>query len=197
MMDAASAYDARAAEYAALFGKVAASAREDRDRIGTWADDVRGPALDLGCGPGHWTDLLHRRAAGPVVGVDPAPAFLDLARVAFPGVAFRAGGWADLAPDGTLGGVLAWYSLIHVPPADLPAALAAVAAALRPGGTLLLGAFDGAPGEPFDHAVTTAWTWSVPALTDLLARAGLEVTDARTRTDPGARPHLDLVAERV
>jgi hypothetical protein len=46
----------------------------------------------------------------------------------------------DLAlPDASLGGALVWYSLIHVPDDVVPAALAHVHRALRPGGVALFG----------------------------------------------------------
>ena len=65
---------------------------------------------------------------------------------------------------------------------------------LAPGGTVALGFFDGAAGEPFDHAITTAYYWSVDALTDRLERAGFDLTDSSTRHDPGVRPQGRIVA---
>ena len=43
--------------------------------------DVRGArTLDLACGEGHYTRLLRKLGADPVVGVDLSPAMIDLAR---------------------------------------------------------------------------------------------------------------------
>jgi hypothetical protein len=44
--------------------------------------------------------------------------------------------------------------------------------------------------------VTTAYYWSVDALTEHLERAGFTVTAAQTRTDLGVRPQGVIVAKR-
>lgn len=190
------AYGARAAEYADLLGRMDAVAAPDRELVLRWAGELVGPVVDAGCGPGHWTDLLHE-AGTDVEGFDPTPRMLELARARFPGRRFRSGRVEDLGvPDGSLGGVLAWFSLIHTAPADVPAALAAVARALRPGGRLLLGFFASPEVEPFDHAVVTAWRWPVEVLAAHVEAAGLTVRETHARTDPGVRPQGALVAER-
>lgn len=124
---------------------------------------------------------------------------MTIARRTHPGVTYEVGGVADLQPDSCLG-VLAWYSMIHTPPDDVPALLATAHRALRPGGSLLLGFFDGghdAAPEVFDHVVAPAWTWPVPVLTGLLAEAGFRVERSERRTDPGARPHAALEARTL
>ena len=60
----------------------------DRQRIERGAERIDGPVIDVGCGPGHWTDFLHRRGVS-VQGVDLVPEFIDSARERFPGVSFR------------------------------------------------------------------------------------------------------------
>jgi SAM-dependent methyltransferase len=42
------------------------------------------------------------------------------------------------APDGALGGIVAWYSIIHTPPEELPVVFAELRRVLAPGGHLLL-----------------------------------------------------------
>jgi SAM-dependent methyltransferase len=197
MTDAvARAYGAWATEYADLLGRMDAVADEDRALVLRWARDLDGPVLDAGCGPGHWTDLLHRTGVD-VEGVDPTPEMLGLARERFPEARFRAGRLEELGvPDASLAGVLAWFSLVHSDPADVPVALSAVARALRPGGRLLLGFFTGERVEPFDHAVVTAWRWPVDVLAERVGDAGLVVLETHARTDPGLRPQGALVAER-
>ena len=39
---------------------------------------------------------------------------------------------------------------------------------LAPGGSSLIGFFDGVPRQPFPHAVTTAYFWSAEALTNVV-----------------------------
>ena len=99
-------------------------------------------------------------------------------------------------PDESLGGVLAWYSLIHTPPASLGAILGEFARCLRPGGRLLIGFCEGPELVAFDHAVTTAYYWPIDLLSARIEQAGFVVTDTQARHDPGSRPHGAITAER-
>ncbi|HLS72786.1 MAG TPA: class I SAM-dependent methyltransferase [Actinomycetaceae bacterium] len=188
------AYAVRADDYIELLGSIEATAPEDQHLIARWAAGINGLILDVGCGPGHWTHFLHG-AGARVVGIDPVDRFLDSARQRYPGVPFRTGSASDLGEeDGTVAGVLAWYSLIHTPPEQLSGVFSALAGALRPGGSALLGFFEGPELVAFDHTVTVAWTWPVPELARWLAQAGLAVAETHTRTDPGQRAHGAVVA---
>ncbi|WP_449283197.1 class I SAM-dependent methyltransferase [Leucobacter sp.] len=190
------AYTARAAEYIDVVGGIEHAAQRDRDLILSWARGIEGRVLDVGCGPGQWTN--HLRGAGiDVEGIDPTEAFVERATVRYPDARYRVARAEELGVgDGALGGILAWFSLIHTAPDAIAAPLAEFARCLGPGGGLLLGFFDGPAGEPFDHAVTTAYFWSAEALTGPLERAGFIVTEARTRVDPGARPQGTIIARR-
>lgn len=188
------AYASRAAEYTAILGTVDDMHELDRRRIGRWAEQISGPAIDAGCGPGHWTDFLHKRGVD-ITGIDLVPEFIENARVRFPDVPFRLSSLSALdAADGSLNGLLAWYSLIHLPPPDLPQVLSEFARALESQGHLLVGFFPGERSEPFDHAVTHAFYWSVDQMTCLLQSAGFTVIDVETRLDPGSRAHAAIYA---
>ncbi|KQQ05974.1 MULTISPECIES: class I SAM-dependent methyltransferase [unclassified Rathayibacter] len=192
----AEAYGARASEYAALLGSVEDSDERDRALIASWAASLEGPVLDAGCGPGHWTAFVHGLGLD-VVGLDLVPEFLALARSRFPEVPFRCGSLRDPGvAHGSLGGILAWYSLIHLPPQDLPGAVAEFGRCLAPGGRLLIGFFEGPRVEAFDHAVTTAWFHPLDDLQAAVERAGLDVVHRSRRTAPGARDHGELLAVR-
>ncbi|MDP3949147.1 class I SAM-dependent methyltransferase [Microbacterium sp.] len=197
----AAAYDARATEYIEVAGSIAQMDAADRNLIGAWRDQSSGRMLDAGCGPGLWTEYLydgHR----DVVGVDIAAEFLAAARTRLPHLEFEHASLRDLPfADASFGGILAWYSLIHIPPADIPAILVELARVLEPGGSLLIGYFDGPPREQFPHAVAPAYFWSADALSELLTGAGftLTATDRRTR-EPGEvsrRTHGALTAIRT
>ncbi|GAB6858683.1 class I SAM-dependent methyltransferase [Microbacterium xylanilyticum] len=195
------AYDARAAEYIALIGSLDQMERADVALIESWRDGTPGALLDAGCGPGLWTAFL-AQAGRDVVGVDVSVEFLSAARDRHPGLRFEAASIRDLPfPDASFGGVLAWYSLIHLPPAELPVALAELARVLASGGRILIGFFDGEPGEQFAHVVAPAYYWSVEALAPMLEAAGLRVVGSERRErERGAagsvRPHGALTALR-
>lgn len=195
--EASAAYGRRSSEYIDLLGTIDATTSRDRDLIGSWAAAQAGPILDVGCGPGHWTNWLREQGVD-VEGVDPTPEFLDHARKSFPDIRFREATAEDLGVgDAGLAGVLAWYSLIHTPPERIHHALAEFARTIRPGGGLLVGFFEGAEIEPFDHAVTTGYFWPVDELADAIEEAGFTVVASETRTDAGARPHGAITATRT
>jgi SAM-dependent methyltransferase len=191
------AYADRAAEYTALFGSADTAHHEDQRLIARWAQSLRGPAIDAGCRPGHWTAFLADHGVD-AEGIDWVPVFIERARRRFPATHFRVATLRALeVPDGHLGGILAWYSLIHFEPAELPLVLGEFARCIGPEGTILLGFFNGPAGEPFPHAVTTAYYWSEDAMTQHLVAAGFEVQEVHVRTQPGNRPHAAIVAVRT
>lgn len=190
------AYADRAAEYIDLFGAIEAAAEHDREHVLAWARAVDGRIIDVGCGPGQWTNHLHEHGV-EIEGIDPVPEFVDAARQRYPGVDYRIGHAARLGvEDASLGGILAWYSLIHTEPDRIDEILAEFARCVRPGGGLTIGFFEGAELAPFDHAVTTAYFWPVDLLSARVERAGFVVVDVETRADPGVRPHGAIIAQR-
>lgn len=171
------AYDGAAARYTA---HVKAASRNPLDHalLDAFAELVgdTGPIADLGCGPGRLTGYF--AASGhDVLGVDLAPEMIQLARTAYPELRFSVGSMTALdIPDGELAGVLAWYSVIHTPPAVLPAILGEFRRVLAPGGYALVGFFSGTDldDEPreFDHQVTPGFRWPTGRMASLLAEAG-------------------------
>lgn len=77
---------------------------------------------------------------------------------------------------------------------NYPPILSELSRVLTPQGHLLIGFFEGNSAEPFDHAITTAYYWSVEQMTSLLHNAGFEVIDVETRQDAGNRPHAAISA---
>ncbi|BAH48740.1 class I SAM-dependent methyltransferase [Rhodococcus opacus] len=189
-------YSARSQEYADLFGSMTSTHPSDRALVRSWAAALTGPVLDAGCGPGQWTDFL--AACGVAAsGIDLVPEFVERARVRYPRLSFDVGDFeaVDAAAE-SLGGVLSWYSLVHHSPQDIQIPLAEFARVIRPGGGLLVGFFEGATVDTFDHAVTTAHRWPVAELSEQLVTAGFEVTETHTRTGSGYRPHGAITARR-
>ncbi|WP_306366021.1 class I SAM-dependent methyltransferase [Nocardiopsis sp. CC223A] len=173
------AYGALAREYAASADRWEAGRPLDRALLPVFAELVRGggPVLDAGCGPGRLTARL-RDLGVEAFGVDLSPGMVALARESYPGLRFEVGDLADpVAAEGTLGGILAHYSVIHDPPGRLPVTLAGFHRMLRAGGYLLLAfqALDD-PGmlcEPFDHRVAPAHRYSPERVSVLAGEAGL------------------------
>lgn len=98
-----------------------------------------GPVADVGCGPGRITAHLHGLGAD-AFGIDLSPAMIEVARRDHPGLRFEVGSMTDLdLADASVAGLVAWYSLIHVPDDGIGPVLAHFRRVLRPGGPLLLG----------------------------------------------------------
>lgn len=159
----------------------------DRQLIDTWASHVSGRVLDAGCGPGHWTDYLSRYGLD-VQGLDIVPEFLNTARARYPAVKFELGSIDAIdEPSDSLGGVLSWFSTIHHEPSQIVIPLTEFARVLHPGGTLLLGYFDGTEIEAFDHAVVRAYRWPASELSAMLKDAGFDIIETHRRTERGRR----------
>lgn len=186
--DVRAAYARHAAAYTERLGSMATVHPADEHLVSTWAAGIDGPVLDAGCGPGHWTAHLASEGAD-VRGVDQVQAFIDHAQRTHPHLSFTVASM-DALPfeSATVGGVLAWYSLVHHRPDAVSGTLREFARILRPGGSVLIGFFTGPDLAPFDHAVATAHRWPPSALEAVLATAGFDVTETHTRTVPGGRP---------
>jgi SAM-dependent methyltransferase len=147
------AYDTVAASYADLLAGNLAQQPFDRAALSLYAELVHSTGTDdpgtgdegapprvteVGCGPGRIT--AHLAALGlDASGIDLSPAMIDEARRRHPELAFTVGSMTDLdLPPGGLHGIVAWYSVIHIPPAEHRAVYAGFHRALKPGGHLLL-----------------------------------------------------------
>jgi SAM-dependent methyltransferase len=149
--------------------------------------------LDVGCGTGNAAILAAERGA-VVVGVDPAPRLLDVARAdaaaAGHQIEFLLGDAAALpVPAGSFDVIVSVFAAVFAPDPD--AALARMLAALAPGGRIVMSAW--IPGNPISRmnqmvmgalgevsgkppaAVGVAWH-DVDQVTVLAAPYGLTVT---------------------
>jgi SAM-dependent methyltransferase len=185
--DLAHSYDVVAADYAKQFAGELTGKPFDRELLDAFATEMSGTVLDVGCGPaGHVTRYLADRgvAAG---GIDLSPGVVDLAAATHPDLRFQV---ADLralpAADASLGGLVAFYSVIHLPRERFPEAFTEFHRVLRPGGTLLI-AMHGGTGEVgvdnwFDREVSFRATLvELAELVGLIEAAGLTVTASHER----------------
>jgi SAM-dependent methyltransferase len=182
--DLASSYDTVAARYEAQFADELAGKPLDRALLDAFAHAGSGPVVDLGCGPGQVGHYLAQRGR-QVIGVDLSAEMAALA-VARLGAAVV----ADLRrlpfATGSLGGVVAFYSLIHLPRHELPAAAAEMARVLRAGAALVVSVHGGEGELHRDEFLGVpvpfvASLFRVEEITNALRGAGLVVTTVETR----------------
>jgi SAM-dependent methyltransferase len=187
--DTRASYDRVATEYAArIYGELAGKPL-DRELLTHFGRAASGPVCDLGCGPGQIARFLRDGGVKGVFGIDLSPGMLDEARRLNPDIDFACGDMLRLpVRDASLGGVAAFYSILHVPRERVVEALREVRRVLRPQGLLLLSFHLGARILHLDE-----W-WGKPVSLDFLffevdemvayvTAAGLEVAGV-TERDP-------------
>jgi ubiquinone/menaquinone biosynthesis C-methylase UbiE len=181
--------------YIGLFGTTQQVHADDLAFIGRHLSGRPGTVLDLGCGPGHITDYL-RSSGVDATGIDMVPEFIAHAKAAHPTGRYQLGSMKSLDVESdSIAGILAWYSLIHVPPQDLDGVLAEFRRVMTPTGTLVVGFFDGDEVATFDHKVVTAYRWPVDKLSERLTRAGFTEVERQRRPGDGThRPHAAIAA---
>ena len=179
-------YDAVAEQYAELFRTGLDDSPLSRALLVGFAEMVRrdlpdGQVLEVGSGPGAVSAHLHQLGLD-VRGIDLSPAMVDVARRDHPGVGFDVGhmGALDRA-DGSLAGLVCWYSLIHVPAHQRQAVLDEFHRVLRPGGYALIAFQVGDDtlhlDEAFGQVISLDFHRLQPdAVVEMLGRAGFELT---------------------
>jgi ubiquinone/menaquinone biosynthesis C-methylase UbiE len=118
-----------------------------------------GPIGDVGCGPGHVAAYLSQRGLR-VVAIDLSPRMVDVARRRYPDLDVRVGSMTSLdVPDAVWAGLVAIYSIIHLPIDDRRQAYREFARVLRPGAWILV-AFhvDSASTQPATRFTSTSFS---------------------------------------
>lgn len=192
LRDTRASYDAVAADYAERYRDELIAKPLDGAMLAGFAELVRaaggGPIADIGCGAGRVTAYLNGLGL-LTFGIDLSPHMVTMARQSYPGLRFEVGSMLALdLPDGVLGGVLAWYSTIHVPDERLPEAFGEFRRVLAPGGYALLGFQVGHETLHVTQAMGRAISLKShrrqpERVADLLERAGLNVR-ARLLREP-------------
>jgi SAM-dependent methyltransferase len=181
--DMAATYDAVAEDYAAAFAGELAGKPFDRNLLDEFAAAVRGrgPVLDVGCGSaGHVTRYLADQGVD-AAGVDLSPQVIEVARRYQPRLSFEVADMRELpAADGSLAGIVAFYSVIHLPAGQVPAALAEFRRVLAPGGALLIAMHGGAGVVSADNwfgrnVQVRASRWSLAELVAVTEATGFTI----------------------
>ena len=187
-------YDRVAAEYARRISGELEHKPLDRQLLDRFAARVQGlgPVCDLGCGPGHVARYLHERGV-EVMGLDLSAVMVKQAIRLNPGIEFRQGNMLSLdVEDEIWGGIVAFYSVIHVPRPDIAVALAEMNRVLCPGGLLLLAFHVGDETVHLDEwwgqRVSVDFLFFRPEeMVDSLRAAGFEIEEIVER-----EPYLDV-----
>jgi len=198
-------YDATVDEYLEMVDGILEVKPLDRALLAVFAELVRaggnGPVADIGCGPGRVTVFLEHLGLD-AFGIDLSPGMIDHARRTYPHLRFDVGSMLALdLPDASLGGLLAYYSIIHVPWERRPEVLTEFHRVLAPGGQLMLAFQVGSDrmhrDEVFDKPVCLDWYRQHPEeVAQLLREGGFEPWSTTVRAAEGteSRPQGFILA---
>jgi SAM-dependent methyltransferase len=156
----------------------------DRALLDAFAAAVGDPVVELGCGPGQ-VGARVRAGGRRVVGLDLSGGMAALAAARLDGAVVGDLRALPLAPA-SVGGVVAFYSLIHLRRSELAPALAEAARVTRPGGGLLVAVHEGTgelTGDEFlgERVPFIASLFTAAELTAAVTTAGFTVVRAATR----------------
>lgn len=143
LSDTRSSYDTDAPGYADKVDGLLEASPFLRASLALFAELVAaaggGPVADIGCGPGYVTRHLHDLGVD-AFGIDLSPEMVAIARRDHPDLRFEVGTMTDLdLADDSVAGVLAFWSVIHVPDEAVPGVFEEFRRVLRPGGPVLVG----------------------------------------------------------
>jgi SAM-dependent methyltransferase len=127
-------------DYVEFEGRFRGTDAEIEQRLTRYLPVLRdaGPVLDLGCGRGEALDLLRRNGIA-ARGVDSSLRMVELCRER--GLEAEAGDVVEAlagAAESSLGGIVSFHVIEHLPPPVLDALVRLAFRALRPGGVLIL-----------------------------------------------------------
>ncbi|MBI4146037.1 class I SAM-dependent methyltransferase [Candidatus Woesearchaeota archaeon] len=156
--------------------------------------------LDVGCGPGIDSNLLHKRGYR-VIGIDFSEDMIAFAKQHFPDIDFRIGDMRKLSfPNGHFDGIIAAYSLIHISKKDIPTVLKSFSRILKVGGIAYIAVQEGEsqegffvePLKPDEKMFLNIVT--IDEISQLLSDAGFEIlkTHTKSRHQKGEFPFKKL-----
>ncbi|EFK54904.1 class I SAM-dependent methyltransferase [Corynebacterium genitalium ATCC 33030] len=192
------AYSDVAGRYIDQLGSIDSVDEADRLFIAEGFKGVTNSILDVGCGPGHLTAYLNS-LGHQAAGIDLVPQFVNHARRAYPGIEYSVIDIESFEGDvESAGGVLAWYSLIHMTPEDMLTTLETLSRILVPEGVLVYGGFLADSRKLFAHKVFPATAYSEDDITSLIEYAGFRVSRVETRPATAQkRAHIAVTAVRA
>ena len=132
-------YDAVAKEYSEAFSDEHERKPKDQEILRRFSIEIRDkkPVWDFGCGPGQTARYL-RDLGIEIAGLDLSEKILEQARTIHPDINFRKGDILQLEfDDDSIGGVVAFYAIVHFTEEQVETAFREAFRVLQPGGLFL------------------------------------------------------------
>ena len=193
-----SSYDAVARKYEARFLDELNDKPRDRELLKAFAASVSDPVVEVGSGPGQVGAFVRQRGRR-VFGLDRSAQMARLAKHRLDGALVADMRWLPLASE-RLGGLVAFYSLIHLRRHELATALREFHRVLQPGGRVLFSAHEGQGELEHDQFLDepvpiVATLFELDELVDASEAAGLRVTRAERRIPYASESTVRLYVE--
>lgn len=156
---------------------------------------LNGPVVDTSCGSGHMLQRYHERydSSRELIGVDLSPSMVGITQKTMGDAATIRVGDMRVLPfveSGTAAAVISFFSLHHLSEDQVEATLGEWARMLRPGGRLVLAAWEGeGPIDYGSHSDVVAFQYTEQQVTEWATAAGLVVESHRVEAieDMGMR----------
>lgn len=166
----------------------------DRALLRVFAETVKGPIVDVGCGPGHITHFLAQFGAD-AEGVDLSPQMIEEAQLRFKEPFAVADMFA--LPHRDLGGIVAFYAIVHT--RELDRLFREWRRVLAPGGKVVVAFHAGAQtivvDELFGVATSLEFVFHEPkTVVTALENAGFTI---EARLDRKPYPNVEHPSERT
>jgi ubiquinone/menaquinone biosynthesis C-methylase UbiE len=132
-------YDTVAKEYVEAFSGEHEKKPKDQEMLRRFSREIREkkPVWDFGCGPGQTTKYL-KNLGIKISGLDLSEKILEQARISHPEIHFRKGNILKLDfYDGSIGGIVAFYAIVHFTGEQVETAFREAFRVLQPGGLFL------------------------------------------------------------
>jgi SAM-dependent methyltransferase len=202
--------DPRAGEVVSGYATIARGYREqlgdeligkplDRAFLDAFVERVKGLIVDVGCGPGHVASYIATRGAH-VEGVDLSPEMIAEAIATHPNLVFRVADMFALPyANEALGGVVAFYAIVHLRTGELVTPFREYHRVLAPGGLCAIAFHAGTDtihvDEMFGAATSLDFRFHPPdAVIDALTTAGFTI---EARLDRAPYPDTEHPSQRT
>ncbi len=198
----ANLYDKVAEKYTATF-----LTDPDRDIVDLFLSFLpkNSRILDVGCGPGIIANYMHKKGY-QIEGIDISEKMIELAKKRAPQCRFRLLDMRDLDyPQDSFDGIVALYSIIHIPKSDIFDVFTKFSRVLKSGGYLLVAVQEGkgevllsdplAPGEKVFLNL-----FEKEELLEILNKLGFNILHISKRSPVVGEfpyPHIRVIAQKV
>jgi SAM-dependent methyltransferase len=171
----------------------------DRAFLDAFVERVNGLIVDVGCGPGHIASYLATRGA-TVEGVDLSPEMIAEATATHPNLKFRVADMFALPyANAAVGGIVAFYAIVHLNTGELVTPFREYHRVLAPGGLCTIAFHAGTEtihvDEMFGAATSLDFRFHPPdAVIEALTAAGFTI---EARLDRAPYPNAEHPSQRT